>query len=64
MARIKEFTVSRGFTVTSGYDSDKTHFGLTVELDEQDDFFKEVGKAIETVNAILLEIPDSGSGGS
>lgn len=63
MARCKEFTVGRGMTIMDGYDADKPHFSMTVELEEGDDFAEEVAKTINMVNAILLEIPESGAGG-
>ena len=60
MARCKEFTVGRGFTIMDGYDADKPHFSMTVELAEDDDFATEVATAIQTVNGVLLEINESG----
>ena len=61
MAKCKEFTVGRGFTIPDGdYGSDRPHFSMTVELEDGDDFAKEVANTIETVNSILLLIPESG----
>ncbi len=62
MARIKEFTLGRGMTIAigDGYENDKPHFSVTVELDEGDDFGDEVANAMTTVNEVLLLIPESG----
>ena len=62
MARIKEFTLGRAFTIPDGnFGSDKPSFSVTVELAEGDSFEDEVAKAMTTVNEILLLIPESGS---
>ena len=49
-------------TIMDGYDADKPHFSMTVELEEGDDFATEVARTIETVNSILFVIPESGFG--
>lgn len=61
MAKTKEFTVSHGMTIAvgNGFESDKPHFSMTVELEVGDDFYVEVAKAIKTVNGVLLMIPDA-----
>ena len=61
MAKTKEFTVSHGMTIAigNGFESDKPHFSMTVELEEGDNFEEEVAKAIRTVNGVLLLIPDA-----
>ena len=46
--------------IGSGYENDKPHFSMTVELEKGDDFYVEVAKAIKTVNGVLLMIPDVG----
>lgn len=62
MAKIKEFTVGRRMTINLGdYSSDQPNFSVTVELENEDDFAVEVTKAIETVNEVLLTIPESGN---
>ena len=63
MAKTKEFTVSRGMTIAvgNGFESDKPHFSMTVEIETGDDFAVEVAKAIDTVNGVLLMIPESGN---
>ena len=60
MARVIRFEVARGMTIMDGFDADKPHFGMTVELDEGDVFEEEVAKAIETVNGVLMLMPESG----
>ncbi len=59
MAKIVHFDVSRGVTIMDGFESDKPSFGMRVELEEGDDFFVEVATAIETVNGVLMLIPES-----
>ena len=59
MSRIVHFDVSRSMTIMDGYESDKPSFGMRVELEDGDDFAEEVATAIETVNGIMLLIPDS-----
>ena len=44
-----------------GFESDKPSFGMRVELEEGDDFYEEVATAIETVNGVMMLIPDSGT---
>ena len=62
MAKITEFTVGRRMTINLGdYNSDQPNFSVTVELEDGDDFATEVASAVDTVNEILLAIPDSGS---
>jgi hypothetical protein len=60
MAKTKEFTVSHGMTVAvgNGFESDKPHFSMTVELEAGDNFYVEVAKAIRIVNGVLLTIPE------
>jgi len=60
MAKTKEFTVSHGMTIAvgNGFESDKPHFSMTVELEEGDDFYVEVAKAITIVNGVLLMVPE------
>lgn len=43
-----------------GFDADKPSFSMRVSLDDGDDLYEEVAKAIRTVNGIMLLIPDSG----
>ena len=62
MAKVVEFEVGRGMTIMDGFDADKPYFGMRVKLDEGDTFEDEVAKAIETVNGILMVIPESGFG--
>ena len=59
MAKIVHFDVSRGVTIMDGYSSDRPSFGIRVELEDGDDFADEVASAIETVNGVMLLIPDS-----
>ncbi len=61
MAKTKEFTVSHGMTIAvgDGYSNEKPHFSMTVELEDGDDFYVEVAKAIRTVNGVLLTIPEA-----
>lgn len=42
-----------------GYESDKPAFGMRVVLEEGDDFAEEVATAIDTVNSVMLLIPES-----
>jgi hypothetical protein len=60
MAKTKEFTVSHGMTIAigNGFESDKPHFSMTVELEAGDEFYVEVAKAIRIVNGVLLMIPE------
>ena len=59
MARIKEFTVARGMTI-GNYENDKPFYSETVELEDGDDHMAEVAACIERVNAILMELHESG----
>lgn len=59
MAKIVHFDVSRGLTIMDGFESDRPSFGMRVELEEGDDFFDEVATAIETVNGVMMLIPES-----
>jgi len=61
MSRIVHFDVHRGVTIMDGYESDKPSFGMRVELEDGDDFYEEVATAIETVNGVMMLIPDSGT---
>lgn len=60
MAKVVEFEVGRGMTIMDGFDADKPHFSMRVKLEEGDTFEDEVARAIETVNGILMVIPESG----
>ena len=61
MAKITEFTVGRRMTINLGdYNSDQPNFSVTVELEDGDDFVTEVAKAVDTVNEVLLTIPETG----
>jgi len=42
-----------------GFESDRPSFGMRVELEEDDDFYEEVANAIQTVNGVMLLIPES-----
>jgi len=59
MAKIVHFDVSRGLTIMDGFESDRPSFGMRVELEEDDDFYEEVANAIQTVNGVMLLIPES-----
>ena len=59
MAKIVHFDVSRGLTIMNGFESDRPSFGMRVELEEDDDFYEEVADAIQTVNGVMLLIPES-----
>ena len=60
MAKVLHFDVGHSVTIMDGFDADKPSFSMRVELEDGDDLFVEVAKAIRTVNAIMLLIPDSG----
>jgi hypothetical protein len=60
MSKILHFDVARRITIMNGFESDRPSFGMRVELEEGDDFEVEVAKAIQTVNGIMLLIPESG----
>ncbi len=60
MSRIVHFDVHRGVTIMDGFESDKPSFGMRVELEEDDDFAQEVANAIDTVNSVLMLIPETG----
>lgn len=61
MAKITHFDVKRGITIMDGFESDKPSFGMRVEMEDGDDFADEVANAIDTVNSVLMIIPESGS---
>jgi hypothetical protein len=59
MSKIVHFDVKRGITIMDGFESDKPSFGMRVELEEGDDFATEVATAIDTVNSVMMLIPES-----
>jgi len=60
MAKVIHFDVGHSITIMDGFDADKPSFSMRVELEDGDDLYVEVAKAIKTVNGIMLLIPDSG----
>jgi len=61
MSKIVHFDVHRGLTIMDGFESDKPSFGMRVELEDGDDFAQEVADAIDTVNNVLMLIPETGA---
>ena len=59
MAKIREMTVSRGFTIMNGYNADKPNFGITVELEDHEDWIEVLSETINQVNLGLIAISES-----
>ena len=60
MAKILHFDVGHSVTIMNGFDAEKPSFSMRVELEDGDDLYEEVAKAIRAVNGIMLSIPELG----